>query len=71
MLSVLLVSDENEQPYSFVGKRDIVGIEALNKKKLPAFQAVPVELDQLVETADAEVLHVIVAVVEELVDVGS
>lgn len=71
MLSILLIGDENEQSDSFISKCDIIGVKALNKQKLPAFQAVPVELDQLMEAADAEVLHIIVAVIKELVDVGS
>lgn len=69
MLSVFFIGDEDEQANCFVGKCDIVGIEALNKKQLPTLQAIFVELDQLVEAADAEVLHVVVAVIEELVDV--
>lgn len=71
MLSILLIGDENEQSDSFISKCDIVGVKALNKQQLPALQTVLIELDQLVETADAEVLHVIVAVIKELVDVGS
>jgi hypothetical protein len=68
VLGVILVGDLYEQPYCFISQGDVCGVEALHQCELPALQTVFVQFDQLVQTADAEVLHIVVAVVEELVN---
>jgi hypothetical protein len=67
VLGILLVGNHNEQSDGLVGESDVVGVQALNQEDLPAVETLPIELDQLVQAADAEVLHVVIAVVEELV----
>ena len=67
MLGVILIGNLYEQSYSFISECDVGGVETLYQSQLPAFETVFIEFDQLVQTADAEVLHIVVAIVEKLV----
>ncbi len=70
MLGIFRIGDLYEQSDGLIGQGDVIGVEALNQQHLPSLQAVLVEFDQLVQAAYAKVLHVVVASIEELVDVG-
>lgn len=67
MLSVVLVGDEYEQADCLFCEGEVGGVEALDQHHLPPLKTLLVDFDQLVQAADPEVLHVVVAVVEELV----
>lgn len=68
MLCVFLIGDEYEQSDSFFSEGDIGRVKALDKHHLPSLKAFLVDFDKLVKTADAKVLHVVVAIVEELIE---
>lgn len=68
MFCIFLVGNQDEQANGLISKSDIIGFESLNEENLPSIQALFVELHKLVQAANAKVLHVVVSVVEELID---
>jgi hypothetical protein len=68
MLCVFLVGDKYEQPDSFLSESDIGRVEALNKHHLPSLKALLIDLYKLVKTADAKIFHVVVSIIEELIE---
>lgn len=68
MLSILLIGNQHQQPNGPISQCHIIGIQALDQHHLPSIQTLPVKFSKLMQTAYPEVLHVVVIVIEELVD---
>ena len=68
MLSVLFISYLYQQPNSFVCQSDVTRVQTFHKHQLPSIQTVLIDLHQFMQTANSEVFHVVVSVIEEFVE---
>lgn len=67
MLSVLFVSDQDQESDGLIGQRDVCRIQTFHEHHLPAIKTLLAYLDYLMQTAYSEVFHVVVSNVKELV----
>ncbi len=68
MLSILLICNQNEQTNCFIGQSNIHGVQTLHQSQFPSLQALFVQFDKLMETANSKIFHIIVSIIEKLID---